>query len=361
MNTQRNHSRRKLFLVLIAVVVTSVLTRAAEAQPFGAWLTLAGNPSHGFIQVPHSPALNPTNRITIEAWVNVKDANGITGCSSLVGKNYIQAWWVGICGTQLRSYLKGGSSSRTAGTIPVGTWTHIAVVFTGTNRIHYINGEQALNVSETGPLTTSTSPLRIGSDSSWQFTPMGSIDDVRIWNVARTQAQIRTSINKDLTGAQAGLVAHYKLNGNPSDARGSHNGTVSGVGTGFLTFPVAPACLPSGTALCLQDRFLVSTKYRTSSTPGLPLDMTASAVSPSSFSSGVLAFPNPDTWQILANVIDACSAPTPRYTVALSSPSTLFTRTEVFDIRAGLNRVYFHFQGPATPAVTDTNAFATCP
>jgi len=33
----------------------------------------------------------------------------------------------------------------------------------------------------------------------------------------------------------------------------------------------------------------------------------------------------------------------------------------VFDVRAGVNKIYFNYPGPPAPAVTDTNAFATCP
>ena len=361
MDVRLKSSIRIILCPLAAILGVLAMPSSASAQPFGAWLTYSGAPMHSYIQVPHSSALNPTNRLTVEAWVNLRDAHGGNLCSSIAGKNWRQAWWLGICGTSLRTYVKGEISSRTAGTLPVGTWTHVALVFTGTKRIHYINGEQVLNVDETGPLTTSTSPLRIGSDVQWQFTPEGSIDDVRIWNVARTQAQIRASINKDLTGAQTGLVAHYKLDANANDARGSHNGALMGTGAGFLTFPVAPNCFATGTFLCLEERFVISTKYRTSATPGVPPDLNAIAVAPSSNSSGVMAFPNADTWQILANVINACAAPSPHFTVALSSPSSLFTRTEVFDIRAGINRIYFHWPGPPTAPITDTSAFASCP
>ena len=36
--------------------------------------------------------------------------------------------------------------------------------------------------------------MRIGSDFSYQITPQGSIDEVRLWSVARTQAQIRKEL-----------------------------------------------------------------------------------------------------------------------------------------------------------------------
>ena len=346
--------RRAAVCALLALAFGALIPAPATAQPLGAWFTMGGAPQHGYIRIPHSAALNPTSRFTFEAWVAVTDPGG---CSSIAGKSFTQAWWVGICGTTLRSYLKGTPSLRDGGVIPPGSWTHIAVVFNGTRRIHYVNGEQVLNVPETGPLTTSTSEMRIGSDVSFQKTPAGSIDEVRLWSIARTQAQIRQFINKRINTAQAGLVGVWALDGSADDVVGTRDGSVQGVGTGFLTFPVAPSCVGSSTSLCLQDRFLVSGKYRTGG-PGTA--ETAETAEEFTISSGVLAFPNPSTWQVLANVIDACSS-TGKFTVALSSPSSLFQRLEVFDIRAGVARIYFRYPGPPAPAVVDTSSFATCP
>jgi hypothetical protein len=321
---------------------------------------MSGTPQHGYIRIPHSAALNPTNRFTFEAWVAVTDPGG---CSSIAGKSFTQSWWVGVCGTTLRSYLKGTSSLRDGGVIPPGAWTHIAVVFNGTRRMHYINGELVLNVPETGPLTTSTSEMRIGSDFNFPKTPHGAIDEVRFWSIARTQAQIRQFINQRINTAQAGLIGVWALDGSGDDVVGTRDGSVQGVGTGFLTFPVAISCNPvvlTGvlpTALCLQDRFVVTGKYRTGA-PGTA--ETAESAPTSTLNSGVLAFPDPDTWQVLANVIDACST-SGKFTVALSSPSSLFQRLEVFDIRAGVAKIYFRYPGPPAAPVIDTTSFATCP
>ncbi len=340
--------------VLLTLAVGALAPAPASAQPFGAWFTLAGSPQHGYIRIPHSAALNPTNRFTFEAWVNVTDPGG---CKSIAGKSYTQAWWVGICGTTLRSYLKGTGSVRDGGVLPAGGWTHIAVVFNGTRRLHYINGELVLNVPETGPLTTSSSEMRIGSDVSWQFTPQGAIDEVRLWSIARGQAQIRQFINQRINTPQAGLVGVWALDGSGDDVVGSRDGTQQGTGVGFLTDPPGGSCSNSGNFICFQNRFSVKAAYR-SGGPGtaladaLPVDST--------LISGVYSFPNAETWQILVNVIDACSS-SGRFTVAVSTPSTLFQRIEVFDTHAFQHKVYFHYAGVPSAPIVDTNAFATCP
>ena len=64
------------------------------------------------------------------------------------------------------------------------------------------------------------------------------IDEVRIWNIARTESEINNNISSELSLPQTGLVAYYKFNqgisgGNNStetnltDETGDNNGTLS--------------------------------------------------------------------------------------------------------------------------------------
>lgn len=222
-----------LMLLMVGFALVMGAGSAQAAAPFGSWLVLPGHPSHGYVEVAHHPALNPTAGFTFEAWVSI--SNNLTGedCRSIAGKNYVQAWWIGLCNVggqpTLRSYLKGGGSSRNGGVIPRNEWTHIAVTFDGATRRHYINGVLATQFPETGPLTTSTSPVRIGSDVSWQFTPAGAIDEVRLWSVARTQPEINTWRGVPINTAQAGLVAVWSLDGDGEDVVGGHDGTAQGI------------------------------------------------------------------------------------------------------------------------------------
>jgi len=220
---------------LLALALAVLAAPAAQAQPFGGWLTLTGEPSQGWIEVPANPVLNPTNAFTFEAWVAV--SNNVTGedCRSIAGKSFVSAWWIGVCNVggnpTLRSYLRGGGSSKNGGIIPRGIWTHIAVTSDGVTRRHYINGVEVALIGsavEGGPLTTSTSPLRIGSDVSWVHSPAGAIDEVNLWNVARTQAQIQADLAGPITGPVQGLLAVWSFNGNGRDAVAVYNGSPVG-------------------------------------------------------------------------------------------------------------------------------------
>src|SRR6185295_9961311 len=125
--------RFRFFSVLVlALLVAAPLA----AQPFGAWLIKQSPPT--YVQIPADSAFDFSTGFTLEAWVAGTDSGA---CSSIAGKGFTTAWWVGICGDQLRSYIKGTSSLFTAGKIFNSDWTHIAVTYDGVNRKHYIDGE----------------------------------------------------------------------------------------------------------------------------------------------------------------------------------------------------------------------------
>jgi hypothetical protein len=188
--------------------------------PFGGYMILDGD-SSDYIEIPHSAALSPTGAMTLEGWVKFESVD----CPSVIGKGYQSGYWVGFC-DDLRSYFRG--SAEDAGTAPLNVWTHWAVTVDGAVRRHYINGQLADDFAEAGALTTNTSPLRIGSDVSWEVAPFASLDEIRLWNVVRTQAQIQSTMNRAIKTAMSGLVAVWPLDTNGMAAVGSHHGAVVG-------------------------------------------------------------------------------------------------------------------------------------
>jgi hypothetical protein len=334
--------------------LAALLPGAAGAQPFGA-VFLPFGPSSGSIEVPHSPALNPTTAITLEAWVAVSDRYT---CSSILGKNYQTGWWVGICGTTLRSYLAGESSRLDGGELSPGEWHHVAVVFDGTHHIHYVDGERVAIANLAGPLTTNTDPMRIGSDIAWPHPPDGGIDEVRLWNVARTEEQIRAGMH-GLPASPAGLVALWPLNYNANEVAGGRNGAPLG-SVNYGTQGIGGGCgsLASSTALCLQGRFLVTAKFRVGA-PGTA-ESTAQVVPAANPGSGLFWFFASDNWEVMVKAIDACSL-NDRFWIFSAATTNVFYRLDIFDEMTASQRVYINYPGPPAPAVTDTDALAVCP
>ena len=139
----------------------------------------------------------------------------------------------------------------TANSVPLNTWTHVAATRSGNNYTVYINGVSNATYS-TGSNTINNQSgadvnkrLRIGSRGGVSggcglnyFN--GSIDEVRFWNVARTQTDIQQNYTKEIDPAtSANLVAYYTFNqgiasgtntslNTLTDQIGSDNGTLNG-------------------------------------------------------------------------------------------------------------------------------------
>jgi len=194
----------------------------------GAHMVLAGAPGD-YIEIPHHPELNPSAALTLEGWVRM---DAVNDCAGLIGKNYWAAYWIGDCLGLIRSYARGSGSAHNGGIFPVGSWVHWAVTSDGSLRRHYLDGELMAEFTESGPpepnTWTNTSPLRIGSDVQWDISPRAAMREFRLWNVARTQAEIQATMNGSLRSAVSGLVAVWPLETDGSDALGTHHGAMVG-------------------------------------------------------------------------------------------------------------------------------------
>jgi len=345
---------RLTMIAVLAVVVALLSSPTADAQPFGSWIVL-DNASPGYVRIPHSSALNPTSGLTVEGWVAVP-AVAPSQCRSFIGKNYLQTWWVGFCGNKLRSFVRGMTPVRDAGTIADNDWHHFAVTFNGATRCHYVDGVQVQCWAEPGgALPTNTAEVRIGSDVAWPFTPDGAINEIRLWSVGRTVSQIRSTINVPITAPQPGLVAVW-ARGGPADVVGTHDGMLMG-DVFALTFPVTNfPCSNSSTSLCLHERFAVSVDWRTS-----PSNAGVGRLTPLvSDQSGVFWFFNPTNWELMVKVLNGCPL-NGHWWVFSAATTNVYYRMKVLDRHAGVQKIYFNYAGPPAAAVTDTSALATCP
>lgn len=343
---------RILWFGLLAAVLFPL---AAAAQPFNSYLALNTGDT-GYVQIP-AAGFDFSTGFTFEAWVSVRDAFGPGGCSSIAGKDYTKAFWIGVCGTTLRSYIKGSGSLFDGGRIPANDWVHIAVTYDGANRKHYIDGEEVATRAETGNMTLSPgTAVRIGSDVSWLHTANGAYDEVRFWTVARTKEEIRANITKTINAPQAGLLAVYHFDANANDAIGGRNGTTTG-SAGFLNNAVTASCTTTAEALCLQgNKFLVQTKW---------IDYAGNfgngkVVPGSSADSGLFWFFNAANWEVLVKVLNAC--PGSGKWVFAAATTDVHYELIVTNVTSGEQKRYFNYLGTPAPAVTDTGAYPTaCP
>ena len=118
-----------------------------------------------------------------------------------------------------------------------GAWHHVAITFDGTSMNLYVDGN--LDASFNTALNTTDQNLRIGTivlPSSGE-NYMGSMDEVRIWNTARSIDEIRENIHLTLKGNETGLIAYYQFNNDDpvntvngvKDAMGNNDGTTQNI------------------------------------------------------------------------------------------------------------------------------------
>src|SRR6185437_52469 len=117
------------------------------------------------------------------------------------------------CGVMKVALFAAGTWDASTNTVPLNAWTHVAVTFDGTTKRFYINGQPSGVASHVNPSFRSTTPVYIGrqgQNCDCNFFD-GAIDEVRIWNVVRSQQQIQQSMNEGLPTGEPGLVGYYQM------------------------------------------------------------------------------------------------------------------------------------------------------
>ena len=192
--------------------------------------------SNDYVEVAHDDALNPDTELTLEAWVKLTTP---TKDQKIFGKTTIgNGYNLGVINGHLYPSIWDTNGTRYNaqwGTIPAGVWTHLAVTWqSGGYMVGYINGEEVGRIqASNNPIGTNTNPLRIGAapwDPRYYFVA-GLIDEVRVWNRARTAAEIQADMYRRLTGSEDGLVAYWPFDEGTgtttADATGhGHDGTL---------------------------------------------------------------------------------------------------------------------------------------
>lgn len=159
---------------------------------------------------------------SIEAWIKTT-ANAVPTAGGL--QQTIVDWGMFTTGGRFTFNVLWSNAIRVevggngvSGTIPVndGQWHHVVATFdpTQTDQIKlYVDGQ--LDVAGTTTVAVNTQAnidLTIGRrvDGINPFT--GTIDEVRIWDIALDEAQILLNMNKEICDPSSNLVAYYTFN-----------------------------------------------------------------------------------------------------------------------------------------------------
>ena len=160
-------------------------------------------------------ALDITADITLETWIYINaqanDWARIIGKGSNSSRTY--GLWLHPNGQLLLQFYGPNGNSPdliTNQALSTGRWYHIAATRSGSAMKMYIDGVLAASATYAGTPASNTMPLQLGFGTNHTYFK-GKLDEVRVWNIARSQAEI--SANKDIElSPQTGLVAYYKFN-----------------------------------------------------------------------------------------------------------------------------------------------------
>ncbi len=195
----------------------------------GTALSLSGNRS--YVEINHSETLNNiTDQVTVSAWIKPTDYpnryapiiyRGDERVPDIKNRSYILHLKEGGF-IQLAASPDGAGEASIyspSNVIQLNRWHHIAAVIDATNDSMqlFIDGVEVRNRNFRGKklLYKSRLPLRIGwtheEERPTISSFIGQIDEVRIWNIARTEAEISADMNKQLNGDEPGLVGYWKF------------------------------------------------------------------------------------------------------------------------------------------------------
>ena len=206
-----------------------------------------------YVEVPHVVGLN-LYPLTITAWLKTTNqiANSELGVVNKYVANSSNGYNLFVSQGRIRaSYFNGtasvqGNGGLDGGPVANDRWHHVAFTVDASGGRIYVDGvlvESAAWVGTPGA-TTTTEPLRMGVypgvvGKSNYFG--GMLDEVQIWNVARSEAQVQAGVFLPLTGSEANLVAYYRFDEAPGTTGTTADlaTTLAGVNSGNLSNGVA--------------------------------------------------------------------------------------------------------------------------
>lgn len=213
---------KKIFTFITSACFSVMLANAA-APTVGLVFDGDADGATGIVVANSATAteLTAPTALTVEAWVKYSALGG--GYIVCNEDNAPDGGWVlRLEGNKLDFSIGAVGVSWVHCTNPVeppalDQWYHVAGVYEyadGAGQLRlYIDGALAQTTDFTAPMELSDREVVLGEGTAFTGRYLrGSVADVRIWSVVRTEAEIMASKDSYLTGAESGLYCNWKMN-----------------------------------------------------------------------------------------------------------------------------------------------------
>lgn len=204
---------KKFYPLLIALCFTFQII---DAQNSG--VLLDGNTEQ--LTIPHKDAFEIGDQFTIEAWIfanswTTEIWRGSIFTNDSPGPDRGYAFRCGDNGklSFVMAVDNAWNEVFSTSLMNQNQWHHVAAVVANGTMLLYLDGQEIANATYSGTPSANESAQNIGASTGFggRFFD-GVIDEVRVWNVARSQQEIADNISTEFTGTEAGLVAYFPMN-----------------------------------------------------------------------------------------------------------------------------------------------------
>lgn len=168
-----------------------------------------------YVSLPAKTAYNTTN-FTVEFWVKANSGQagnfrGIVDKGRYTGSGASAEDWYFItyAGNGVIIFGCPGLGEVWFGTD--GNWHHIVGTYDGTTLRGYIDGALDNDIYTGTRSTPSANGITIGRTQNNEQYFSGQVEELRIWNTARSAAEIRENMFRPLAGNETGLVSYYRF------------------------------------------------------------------------------------------------------------------------------------------------------
>ncbi len=158
-------------------------------------------------------------------WINVNEFKSQPFAGSVIVKDQgsnSSGYMIRCGGNGIINFNIGNGSwheiSTPANSVQLNSWHHVAATYDGATMRIFIDGELAVQSNTVFTIgNASNSNLFVGESPGFPGRVFnGKIDEVRIWNVSRTQSQIQSTMNTILTSeyystSDSGLAGYWRL------------------------------------------------------------------------------------------------------------------------------------------------------